>query len=138
MKRFFLILCILILIPTLTFAAGSPTTRKLIKCKPAINFTLAEETRNWPTIVERLAEIEEIQDDIMFDAVYIFVKKYYKEIEWQLSVPVTEDQEPYVLILSNKNIIRQELEVNKEGNVIMDMTTIGVGFYYLCFYVKGA
>ena len=135
MKKFFIILCILALVPIYAFATSSPTIEKTINCNPAIDFRLGEETRQWPIIVEYLKEFE---DDTMIDAVYIFVKRLYKKVEWQLSVPITEKQNPYVIIINNnRKIIRQDLEVNEKGNIIMNMNDFGIGFFNLCFYIKG-
>ena len=135
MKKFFIILCILILIPVCAFAAKSPTIEKTIDCNPTIDFRFAEETRQWPTIVECLTDIK---DDTLVDAVYVFIKKHYEKVKWKLSTSITEEQKPYVLIInSSKKIIRQDLEINEKGDIIMNMEDFGVGFFYSCFYIQG-
>ena len=139
MKKFFILLCVLILIPTFVFAAGSPTIKKTISCKPEIEFEMADQTEEWPEVLKRLEEVEdETEGYVLFEALKITLDQKYDKIEWTLPIPLTTENEPFIFIIDSEAIVKQEIPTTENGNVITDFTDYEPGVYYICFYIKGA
>jgi hypothetical protein len=140
MRKFIAILCVLVLLPLCAFAAGSPTGAKIITSKPKVNFILAEKTEdNWQDIIARLDEVkDETEGYVLLDALFIFINNSHEKVEWQLSIPITLKHEPFALMIDSEAIVRQEVEITKDGKVIIDFTNYETGVYYLLFYIKGA
>ena len=139
MKKFLIILCVLVMIPLYSFAANSPTIEATISCKPIIEFKLADQLDEWPEILKRLEQVtDETEGFILFEAVKVFLDKKYETIEWMLPIKVTTEHEPFVLIIDSEAIVKQEISITENGNVIVDCTEYESGTYYICFYIKGA
>lgn len=140
MKKFLAILCIIMLLPIYAFAAGSPTGAKLITSNPKINFILAEKTEdNWNTILSRLEDAtDETKGYILLDALFVFINEPHEKVEWSLSIPVTTEHEPFILIIDSEAIVKQETSITEDGKVITDFTDYEPGVYYILFYIKGA
>lgn len=140
MKKLIAILCILILLPVYAFAVDSPTSDKLVSSKPWVSFVLAEKTEhNWLDILTRLEKIpDEIEDYVLLEAIFACINSRYEEVEWRLPIPITTEHEPFVLIIDSEAIVKQEVSITEDGNVITDFTDFEPGVYYILFYIKGA
>lgn len=138
MKRFIAILCVLVLIPLYCFAANSPTLHKTISMKPKLTYFFADKTVGWTDVLQRLEEYRETDGYIMLDAFSVFLDKKYKKVTWSLSIPLTEKDAPFVLLIDDENIIKREVKVTDNGKLIIDFSDLSLGFYYICFYIKGA
>ena len=58
MKKFFAILCVLLMLPVMCFATSpSPTGKKMVSCSPELEFVYAEETKLWVETVKRIEGI---------------------------------------------------------------------------------
>lgn len=138
MKKFIIILLVLLMIPVYSFATESPTIKNVIRNNSRIGFLFAEITNWWPTVIERIEEYGNIEEDyILLDAVYIELKFPYERVEWNLTIPVTPEHEPFILIIKSRNVIKQEVEVTEDGKVITDFSELKPGAYFICFYIKG-
>ena len=139
MKKIFIILCVLCMMSTVCFAAPSPTIEKTISCNPEIEFVVAEKTEMWENIIKRLEFIsKDINSYIMLEAVYITLDKPYEQVEWSLPIKMMTEYEPIVLIIDSEAIVKQEVPITEQGNVIVDFTNYEPGNYYICFYILGA
>ena len=131
MKRFFSILCILLLVCSVASA------RKIVDSNPALMFIKIDETSDSQFIVERLEELkEETEDSQLIIILKICLDKKYKKVEWTLPIKVTNDEEPFIYIIEMANNIRQEVSATSDGTVITDFSDYDPGIYYICFYVK--
>ena len=82
MKKFFTILCLLILLVNVAYATNSPTIKKVVVPDPKIISFAAEADSAWPTIVERLEEkSEETEGYILLEALKIVLDKQYKKFK---------------------------------------------------------
>ena len=139
MKRFFIILCVLALLPITAFSAPSPTVKKMIHCVPEIPFEMAEDTEGWLDLFEWLFSVRSLTKGYsLLDAVYITLDKEYEKINWYLTLPVTTEHEPFVFIIDGTDLYKQEVSISEDGAVIVDFTDFTPQNYYLCFYVKDA
>lgn len=140
MKKIFVILCVLLMLPVMCFAASpSPTGKKIVSCSPELEFMRAEETELWEETVKRIEGIsDETEGYILLEAVYVTLDKSYEKIEWTLPIEITSEHEPFVLIIDSEAIVKQEVPTTENGNVIVDFTDYEPGTYYICFYIKGA
>lgn len=137
MKKFLAILFVLMMIPLYTFAANSPTAYKMVTSDPKITQIPADQTAGWDDILERLKDVEdETNGYIMIDAFAIMVDKQYKNVEWQLSIPVITEHEPFALIIDSEAIVKQEISTTEDGKVVVDFSEVDIGMYYICFYIK--
>ena len=137
MKKFFILLLVLLMIPVCSFATESPTMKAIIRSNPSLNFMLAEITNWWPGIVKRIEEYNDIEEDyILLDAIYLDLKIPYDRVEWTLTIPVMTEHEPFILIISSKNIVKQEVSITEDGKVITDFSECSLGAYFICFYIK--
>jgi len=140
MKKIFIILCILLMLPVMCFATtSSPTSQKMVSCSPELEFVRAEETELWKETVKRIESIsDETEGYILLEALYVTLDKSYEKVEWILPIKITSEYEPFVLIIDSEAIIKQEVPTTKNGNIIIDFTDYEPGTYYICFYIKGA
>ena len=137
MKRFIAILIVLLMIPLYVFAVGSPTVNKMVTSDPKITQLPADQTAGWDEVLERLKDVEDETDGyIMIDAFAIFLDKQYNKVEWQLSIPIMTEHEPFVLIIDNEAIVKQEIPTTEDGRIIVDLSEVELGFNYICFYIK--
>lgn len=138
MKKFFIILCIIMMLPLYAFAASpSPTIKSTVRCEPKLTFMLADQTTRWENVLERLDKIELDENYYMLEAVLMFYDKPYKELTWYLPIKVTSEHEPFIRIITDDAIEEQEVSVTENGAIVMDMTEYKPGVYYVCFYIKG-
>lgn len=135
MKKFFIILFILMLLPIGAFAINSPTLEKTITCNPKLEWEFAEYTEEWPSILERIIDIP--QNYIMLDTLRVILDKEYETVEWTLPIEITTENEPFILIIDSDTIVKQEVPTTEKGGIITDFTGYKPGIYYICFYIKG-
>lgn len=140
MKKFLVFLCILILIPVCAFAnTPSPVVKKMIHCEPALPFELVDSIESWSDLFEWLYSVKELTKGYnLLDVVYVSLDQEYNLVQWYLTLPISKDQEPFVLIIDNGYFTCQKLEIADEGSVIMNFTNYDIGDYYLCFFIKDA
>lgn len=139
MKKFIAILMVLLMIPLYCFAVDSPTAKKVITCKPELQFELADTVEEWKDVIKRIEDIkDETEGYILLDALIININEPCGKIEWSLSIPVTTEHEPFVLIIDSEAIVKQETSITEEGAIITDFTDYEPGTYWVCFYIKGA
>ena len=139
MKKFLIILCVLMMLPIYAFATSSPTIEKTITCKPALTWEYAEQTEGWPDILKRLEDAgEETEGFILFEALMVTLNQKYEDVEWTLPIELTTENEPFVLIIDSEAIVKQEVPVLENGNIVTNFADYEPGIYYICFYIKGA
>jgi hypothetical protein len=139
MKKFFILLCVLMILPIYAFAANSPTAKTTISCNPSIEFAFAEQTEEWPELLKRIEDIkDETEGFILLEALQITLDKEYEKIEWKLPIEIRVEHEPFILIIDSEAIVKQEVSTTEDGNIITDFTDYEPGIYYVCFYTKGA
>ena len=126
MKRFFIVLCILFLIPTLAFAAPSPTLKeKSAWCEPAMDFEILEE---FPEL--------ELEDYTLLDVLYVVVDKPYEQVVWHLLVEIHPEDDIQVAIVGDTNPVFQQAIVAEDGGIIVDFTDYEPNAYLLYFFKK--
>ena len=137
MRKFIIVLCILMLLtPIASAAVKSPVPEKMIKCIPEIEWCFAEDTENWLNILEWLDDVEEMSQGYdIIEALYVTLDKEYEEIQWSLMVPVFKNQKPFVYIIDEEDMIKQEVKTYY-GWVVTDFTDFAPKNYYICFFVK--
>lgn len=136
MKRFIAILMVLLMIPLYCFAANSPTIYNTVSCHPKMMFFFADQTVGWQDVLPRLQEFEN-KDYILLEALTLYVDKKYKNVEWELAIPIKERHEPIVYLISEEEVRQLEVQITDEGTLITNFTDVIPGIYYICFYVKG-
>ena len=137
MRKFFIALCILTLLTSTAFAAiKSPVPEKMIRSIPEVEWCFAEDAENWLNILEWLVDVEEMSQGYdIIEVLYVTLDKEYEEIQWSLMVPVFKNQEPFVYIIDEEDMIKQEVKTYY-GWVITDFTDFAPKSYYVCFFVK--
>ena len=140
MKKFLVILCLMVLIPALSIASGSPTIKNTVHSNPVLTFAFAEKLPEWNDILARVKLIsDEIEGYILLDALQVYIDKSYTTVEWDLARKVTTEDEPFILIIDSEAIVKQEVSITENGEVITDFTDLEIGNYYILFYIrKGA
>ena len=139
MKRFLIILLAIMMMTSMALAAGvqSPTPEKMIKCIPELEWCFAVETENWENISEWLEDFDNLNDEyILLEALYVTLDKKYDEVKWSLMIPVFQEYEPFILIIDEETLVKQEVKTSF-GWVVTDFTDLEPGSYYICFYIKG-
>ena len=137
MKKFLIILCVLVMIPLYSFAAKSPIVQKTVICDPELMYVFAEKTKNWHNVLKRLETVD-TEGFILLEAVQVCLDKKCGKIEWTLPIKITSEHEPFVLIIDSEAIVKQEVPTTTDGHVIIDFTDYEPNIYYVCFYIKGA
>ena len=137
MKRFLIVMCILLLICNSAFAVTpSPSLEKINHSAPRVPFTWATGTSAWPHLLERLESVSELTTGyVLLEALEVNLDKQYSTVEWSLPIDITEAHKPFVLIFDAYVITKQDLAIS-DGKVIVDFTKYSPGTYYLFFYVK--
>ena len=140
MKKIFAILCVLLMLPIMCFAANpSPTGKTTVSCSPELEFTFADDNELWGNIIKRIEDIsDEVKDYVLLEALCITLGQPYEKVEWTLPIEITSEHEPFVLIINSEAIVKQEVPTTENGNIIIDFTDYEPGTYYICFYIKGA
>ena len=138
MKKFLIILLVLLMIPVYSFSTGSPTiNKKLITCDPTLEFEMADTLDEWPAIIERLKDVKEDTDGyILLDAVYVYIDKPYERVVWTFGIPIITEHEPFILIIDSEAIVKQEVSITEEGQIVTDFSECEPNMYYVCFYIK--
>lgn len=139
MKKFLIILCILMLCVGTAFSAPSPTLSGKIGTHE-LSYVFADELPEWKDIVARLEDVKsETEGFVLLEALKVTLDKPYSTVKWTLSKKVTSEDEPFILIIDSEAIVKQEISVTDEGDVITDFTDLETGIYYILFYIrKGA
>ena len=137
MKKFLIILCVLMMIPLYSFAAQSPTLHKTVRSYPELMFVFAEKTEEWPEIMKRIEDVD-TEGFILAEALQVCLDKRYGQVEWTLPIEILSEHEPFVLIIDSEAIVKQEIPTTYDGHVVTDFTDYEPGIYYICFYIKGA
>ena len=140
MKKLFVILCLMVMLPTFCFAANSPTIRRKVTSTPELMFVISIAQNEWDNIEQRLDTVKDETDGyILLESVKACLDKPYKKIEWNLMQKVTSEHEPFVFIINSEAIIKQEVSVTSDGAVVVDFTDFEPNIYYILFYIrKGA
>ena len=134
MKRFFSILCVLLLICSVASA------KKVVECNPEMMYIkVSGNGLDAQFIAERLELLqEETEGNQLIIILKICLDKKYKQVEWTLPVKITKEEEPFVYMIDMENNIKQEVSVTSDGSIITDFSDYNLGIYYICFYIKGA
>ena len=141
MKKFLIILCVLMLITSTAFAANSPTlARKSIRSLPELMFVRVDTVQaEWNRIEPQLQLLsEEFPEHELLEAIKVCIDKKYKQVEWTLSIDITPEHEPFIAIVHDNEVIIQEVPTFNDGTIITDFSELELGIYYICFYIKGA
>ena len=141
MKKFLIVLCILMLLMNTAFAANSPTVAiKSISSLPKLMFVRVDTVLSEWSQVEPQLEIlnKEFPEHTLLEAIKVCIDKKYKNVEWTLPINITPEHEPFVAIVNGNEVTIQEVPTFNDGTIITDLSELELGIYYICFYIKGA
>ena len=137
MKKFIALICILMLIPIYSFAAvESVTFARKITSKPEIAFEFAEETEEWPELLERIAAIEGMEDYTLLDAFKITLDEPQNFVIWNLLTEIKMEHQPVVLLLKDDEVIKLKVYLTNTGSIVVNFADYELGTYYILFYIK--
>lgn len=126
MKKFFIILCVLLLIPLAAFAAPSPTLKtKSIWCEPVMDFEIQED---FPEL--------ELEDYTLLEVLYVVVDKPYEQVIWHLLVEIQPEDDIQVAIVGDTEPVFQQAKVTEDCGIIVDFTDYEPNAYLLYFFKK--
>ena len=141
MKKFLIVLCVLMLLTSTAFAANSPTlARKSIYSFPELMFVRVDTIQaEWNRIAPQLELLNtEFPEHTLLEAIKVCIDKKCKLVEWTLPIKMTPEHEPFIAIVNGNEVTIQEVPTFNDGTIITDLRELELGIYYICFYIKGA
>lgn len=134
MKKFFVILCILLFtFPMYAFAAKSPTVENMIYSIPSIKFEMIDQIPFIMDIYDMLPH-EELEGYTWCEAITVELDQEYEKVQWRLLIDFTQIEEAKVVIIGESIYIQSAEIIN--DMIIVDFTGLDPGTYYVCFFVK--
>ena len=134
MKKFFICLCLLVLVlPMCAFAAKSPTTTNKIYSIPAIKYEVVDDVLIIHNIEKQFPK-EELKDYLWYELLYIELDKEYDIVRWYFPADMSHLEKAKVVTIGTT--VELQDAVIEDGAIFVDFTDYVPGNYYIAFFLE--
>lgn len=143
MKRIiaFLLALMMALMPTMVFAAKSPTIEKMIYARPTIHYSMVNYDDSWQALLSDLqVEYAEALDELfengqyaLDEALILEIDKPYNYVVWRFMWDYPQNTTVAMLLVGDQTptCVLQQGMVLKNGTVLFDFTDFEPDIYYM-------
>lgn len=123
MKKF-LIIFLILLIPTIAFAAPSATVKNTIYSKPEIAFDLYNIQEGF---------VFDIEGYELVEALTIIIDKPYEEVVWYFNMETKSDDQ-FKVVLMDDSLFMRDGHVLEDGGISVDFSSVPEDEYLMLIF----